>query len=847
MSYGSFYGGRQGNSFVLVKSYPDVPSMVADFKKGNNFSQVKYDEYVIINAYNKNNGDNGKIFRRGYDYNNNSNRKLSYYKPYKIENGEEVEVSLEDDLSQSQIKEALNGAYYKFSSPDNGGGIDAGGAIYIATIVGPQGKSPILQLGSYGSIPEGSGTGFSDGEMSVTNESLVPGIQRNENGEIKKNNVIKWRTYSTTDEQRDQGVAKIGLQIPYPVIEPGELNTNPYTETDNIKITEDETSKDDPFYYKWNFTIPAGKHGTQITQIKKIRVDEISSYETVYGIVGENEVALTNTNFRQAPFYLEENESFLAYKLVSHENETPEEKLYFIGKYKQIDSIKYNENNGKLFVLYTDNYNDNNVLEEQEIGVFPRLKKLSYNDNNNGILKIEFNAGKQVSVPIKYIDKVKLEENGLLTYKTNIEDDDALDAEGHQLGKIKWIQDISYDQESNKIIITYNTTSSQNDTVINDTDEIEVPFVANLKVSQDGTIWIKYNGNDTEWIPMSTELSEEPDVAGSIKWIDNIQYDVDNDQMLIYYNNDEIDSESQKIPGTVINNPFNKIRSVNFYTNLQEIDEEYEPGPGFLISYGDGTTESIPFSGGRLINRIELVKGTNSETENPTEITQIYYAGSNEDPSELNFTYPYTIKTNDNNIGESHQIQFFNNKGELMVSSSPITGIASMKIQDNNLLVLYNNSQARSNVKNPVTDSNNYVWENLGLVRANSGLLIGENILPSTIVQGVDQELSIQGIIDYLRGKYSNGMNGGLNKVVTVGEEYQNKKFFGYNEESKDWYFLGSIPQAVSQLDCVCGTMQEFTSPQGESKKGLLSTGGLYFIIEGEDDITEEEDIEGEG
>ena len=53
MSYGSFYGGRQGNSFVLVKSYPDVPSMVTDFKKGNNFSQVKYDEYVIINAYNK--------------------------------------------------------------------------------------------------------------------------------------------------------------------------------------------------------------------------------------------------------------------------------------------------------------------------------------------------------------------------------------------------------------------------------------------------------------------------------------------------------------------------------------------------------------------------------------------------------------------------------------------------------------------------------------------------------------------------------------------------------------------------------------------------------------------------
>jgi len=128
---------------------------------------------------------------------------------------------------------------------------------------------------------------------------------------------------------------------------------------------------------------------------------------------------------------LEENESFLAYKLVSHENETPEEKLYFIGKYKQIDSIKYNEEDGRLFVLYTDNYNGNNILEEQEIGEFPRLIELSYNNNNDGILKIEFNAGKQVSVPIKYIDKIKLKENGLLTYKTNIEDNGALDAEGH--------------------------------------------------------------------------------------------------------------------------------------------------------------------------------------------------------------------------------------------------------------------------------------------------------------------------------------------------------------------------------------------------------------------------------
>ena len=39
------------------------------------FRRIVYDEYVIINNPNKNHPDNGKIFRRGYDY--NSDRTLS--------------------------------------------------------------------------------------------------------------------------------------------------------------------------------------------------------------------------------------------------------------------------------------------------------------------------------------------------------------------------------------------------------------------------------------------------------------------------------------------------------------------------------------------------------------------------------------------------------------------------------------------------------------------------------------------------------------------------------------------------------------------------------------------------
>ena len=75
MSNGSFYGGRKGSSFVIAKNYPDIRSMTIDFAKGNSFLEVKYDEYVLINTINKNHPDNGKLFKRGYDY--NSSRKIS--------------------------------------------------------------------------------------------------------------------------------------------------------------------------------------------------------------------------------------------------------------------------------------------------------------------------------------------------------------------------------------------------------------------------------------------------------------------------------------------------------------------------------------------------------------------------------------------------------------------------------------------------------------------------------------------------------------------------------------------------------------------------------------------------
>ena len=70
MNY-SFYGGRRGASFIIAARFNSEAEMIAAFKQGGNYTAVNYDEFVIIDTPNKNDKDNGKIYRRGYNYQDN--------------------------------------------------------------------------------------------------------------------------------------------------------------------------------------------------------------------------------------------------------------------------------------------------------------------------------------------------------------------------------------------------------------------------------------------------------------------------------------------------------------------------------------------------------------------------------------------------------------------------------------------------------------------------------------------------------------------------------------------------------------------------------------------------------
>lgn len=115
----SYYGGKPGGAFIIVKSFTSIEDMATAFAKGPGYTDVNFDEYVLINTVNKNNPENGQIFRRGLDYKTKD----------KIKNYKETVTT--------------NGKVYDETS------VVSGGAIYIGTIVGPSGRAPLFNLGQY--------------------------------------------------------------------------------------------------------------------------------------------------------------------------------------------------------------------------------------------------------------------------------------------------------------------------------------------------------------------------------------------------------------------------------------------------------------------------------------------------------------------------------------------------------------------------------------------------------------------------------------------------------------------------------------------------------------------------
>lgn len=239
-----------------------LTGMVDSFSNGGSYTGANYGEYVLIDTvhvFGRSNLENGLLYRRGFNY-----QEQIVTRPTQGKN-QEAEVF------QARLRNWMlhPGA----------------GAIYIGQIIGPMGLTPEIELVEWD-------------EETAAASSVTGSISYGKDEQGNYNDDIRVSSITVRDEKGDVIGAQITFDIPKPVFEIGEIDTNPY---ESPSITESADSIDHPFYNKWDFTIPGGKKGNSITGLGiegNVPNQVLSATITNYDLSGEGTSSTTTFPWR---------------------------------------------------------------------------------------------------------------------------------------------------------------------------------------------------------------------------------------------------------------------------------------------------------------------------------------------------------------------------------------------------------------------------------------------------------------------------------------------------------------------------------------------------------------------
>lgn len=678
-NFSSFYGGRQGASFIIVKrfdgidipdksaykityyavnenkiiKYPfiekneknyylynwatvsldgsDVEVVLEDgtystetldivyqegmrqcFEKGgDSVDQVNYGEYVIIDCPSKNNPDNGKIFRRG-----------------------------------------MNFDYDPVTNPYAGGE-------YIGQVVGPQGETPEMDVDSYDDILNSYPAAIKK-EYTATDGDLVPGSYI-ENGIRKFNNTIKYIYSKVVDEYGNIHGCVIGFKTPTLVDDFEARSLSPYEQRavgpDGKYYNYDLIQEDDseyvdgkwkhPYYQKWQIKVPHGYHGINSTNVEIIHTKTMPAgfkegfagatlyydaqctdpYDEGYGPV----VLRNSINLLRGSDY-DARESVIS-AIVEYNGQ----RLYVKKEDCYMDIVRYRETN-------FDNLEQGEV-QYFEIGDYNIIERITISEN--GILTVYYSAEPDpvplTGATLRWIDTVDsdgitVDDEGTLTIYYNTLHDDGTGTMIHDKQEyphvIKWINDVDIQTADGsgiegsgdqKVRITYNIP-----------DEID-PTKKEVKVIDDALNYIIES-------KISIPTTAYPNVP---YW-----------HLLVYYSDPELRSRlsdkwvtypSDKYPGTIwtewvdLGSVKGELAGIHVLKNVTDMNElkdgsgNWIPPERLPASDGSGTILN-PEGQGWSCTLQE--SGTNVTTYLFYDYDQkLWYKGTSVDPSAVDPSY----------------------------------------------------------------------------------------------------------------------------------------------------------------------------------------------------------------
>lgn len=417
----SFYGGRQGNPFIIVKRFDgvDIPE------------NTVYRTFVCAWDLNANNGNGAPIL----DDNNELILKTSknqwkypYWKTLE-KNGTTIgNITLPTEYAEGMIQcfekggsstsEVNYGEYViidtvfglnQINNIDNGKvfrrGMDfngeLAGAEYIGCILGPQGESPEIEMGPYATIEEAlSKTNDNEekiytggtGKYTPTDPDMVPGaVLDYYNNVIDYNDEIKFAWLDIRDERGNIESCQFGFRFPYLILNFTAEPISPYFADTLIELGQTEEERNEhPFYREWHLKIPYGKKGKSFSDLEIVTLEtrenvpyyEDDSLSVIKGFFPkgiqlnmgadyDNTKEYVTSTYGGETVYIKKTDTWktmLRYKEIDYENSEEGDVRYVgLGSFNTIEKINVDEK-GFVHIFYSYDGEKSDVEEKLGVG-----------------------------------------------------------------------------------------------------------------------------------------------------------------------------------------------------------------------------------------------------------------------------------------------------------------------------------------------------------------------------------------------------------------------------------------------------------------------------------------------
>lgn len=451
----SLYGGHEGASFVIKASFSSVDEMKQRFSQGGNFTEVWYHEYCLISTKNKNHPDNGKVFRRGLDYQNpqtagsifvgqivGSSSGTPFFQVDTIDNVEKISTKTleENTYRRYPISQNVDGTVVTNWKQDaNGDWHDAGGTLK------------------------------KDFKFNIQNRTLVPG----KDGESFNDDIeYTWVNIRKDDEDADSWFY-VGMKFPYTVIDYKAHAVSQYDAAGNIRKDADMTSinriddKTHPFWEYWDMGIPKGLKGDTLRNLKVIEMTE-ELRNKVYvtnNIVIDSTTGLATVGKSGYPNMdddIVKHRQIVVYELYIYDKQiNPDPILIYLGDFNIIKNITLDDK-GTLTVSYT--HNDNTVFEKKIKWVTGVA--LSAGDGaEGGHFEMTFNNDSPAyTTDLTWVKGLEIQDNGDVIGTFAGTNGGTLANNGkNKVGHIRWISSVTLDENTGHFVCAFNDGTSSVD------------------------------------------------------------------------------------------------------------------------------------------------------------------------------------------------------------------------------------------------------------------------------------------------------------------------------------------------------------------------------------------------